>query len=351
MKIIILLVLAVGLAGCAATTQYGVAPLASPVAAQVINTGTPTFDYPATVSSANDSAYRAQQDSMAAQQAAINAQETSQAAQVAIVAFTAAAEQMQLEYIRATQQADSMTAVMYVTQIGMTQVADMATQTYQPTADAIHATQQAVILVNATDNSAERTAVAYEPVRVQQLNSADNTRRFGWLDYFARVLLALAGIVGVLGLFAFLWKWLDRPITLVTVPDELPEIIPLNVDRSNGGWKATRADVPVTIDTLVTFADGIIQRNMTPAFDVWQGTISRADLSQIRFFLLRESMAQHVKAGEITIIATGRDFLARVSETGECPPPYKPITPKSDDIPAVRTSNVATLAVGGSENA
>jgi hypothetical protein len=298
MKIVILLVLAAGLVGCVPVTQYGIAPLASPLATQVISTGTATLDYPLTVSAANDSAYQAQQDSMAAQQDAINAQETSQAAQVAIVAFTAAAEQMQLEYVRATQQADNATAVMYVTQIGMTQQADLATQTYQPTADAMRSTQQAIVLVNATDNSAERTAVAYEPQRMQQLNSADNVRRFGWLDYFARVMLSIAGIVGVFGLFAFLWKWLDRPITTITVPDELPEIIPLNVDRSNGGWHATRADVPVTIETLTTFAVGIIQQGKTCAFDVWQGVVSRADLTQIRGFLLREAMAQHVKAGE-----------------------------------------------------
>jgi hypothetical protein len=308
---------------------------------------TPTLDYVATIANAENDAYRAQQDSMAAQQQAINAQETSQAAQVAIVAFTAQAEQIQLEYIRATQQADSATAVMYVTQIGMTQQSDLATQTYQPTADAMRSTQQAIVLVNATDNSAERTAVAYEPVRVEQLNSADNIRRFGWLDYFARVMLSIAGIVGVLGLFAFLWKWLDRPITMITVPDELPEIIPLNVDRSNGGWHATRADVPVTIETLTTFAVGIIKQGKAPAFDVWQGIINRADLTQIRGFLLRENMAQPVKNGEITIIQKGRDFLARVSETGDAPLPYVCAAPKSDYIPAVRTSNVGTEAVGG----
>ncbi len=344
MRIVILLVLAAGLAGCVPATQYGIAPLASPQATQIISTSTPAADYPATVAAANAGAYQAQQDSMAAQQQAINAQETSQAAQVAIVAFTAQAESMAMDYFKATQAAEQSTAVMYVTQIGMTQNADNMTATYQPTADAIMSTREAVVLVNATNHAAERTAAAYEPTRVGQLNAADNMRRFGWIDYFARMMLSIASLVLVVGLFAFLLAWAMRPV--MEIPDEAPEIIPLNVDRSNGGWKATRADVPVTIDVLVTFADGIM-RGKTPAFDVWQGVISRADLTQIRGFLMREHMAQHVKANEITILQVGKDWLARVSDTGECPPPYQTIIPKSDTPPAVRTSNVATEAVGG----
>ncbi|MCX6057758.1 MAG: hypothetical protein NTW69_06375 [Chloroflexi bacterium] len=334
------------LVACGATpTQYGIAPLASPQATQIISTSTPAADYPATVAAANAGAYQAQQDSMAAQQQAINAQETSQAAQVAIVAFTAQAESMAMDYFKATQAAEQSTAVMYVTQIGMTQNADNMTATYQPTADAIMSTREAVVLVNATNHAAERTAAAYEPTRVGQLNAADNMRRFGWIDYFARMMLSIASLVLVVGLFAFLLAWAKRPI--VTEPfGDMPEIIPLNVDRSNGGWHATRADVPVTIDVLVTFADGIM-RGKTPAFDVWQGVISRADLTQIRGFLMREHMAQHVKANEITILQVGKDWLARVSDTGECPPPYQTIIPKSDTPAAVRTSNVGTEAVGG----
>ena len=307
-------------------------------------TVTPTLDYASTIAAANNDAYLAQQNSMVAQQAAINAQETSQAAQVAIVAFTAQAEQIQLEYIRLTQVADNATAVMQATNIGMTQQAEQATQTYQPTADAINSTQQAIVVANNTLQSGLMTQVAAEPARIREVETARDIAQYGWMTYMAQVFAGLAVLAIGIGFAVFLFNWSARQV--VTVPDELPEIIPLNIDRSNGGWTATRADVPVTFDVLASFAEGIIRLDKTPAFDVWQGVISRADLTQIRGFLLRENMAQHVKAGEITIIQTGRDFLTRVCETGECPLPYRTISPKSDYIPAVRTSNVATEAVG-----
>jgi len=313
-------------------------------------TVTPTLDYVATIAVANNDAYQAQQDSMVAQQQAINAQETSQAAQVAIVAFTAQAEAIQLEYIRLTQVADNATAVMQATNIGMTQVAEQATQTYQPTADAINSTQQAVVIANNTLQSGLMTQVAAEPARIREIETARDIAQYGWMTYMAQVFAGLAVLAIGIGFAVFLFNWSARQVVTETFGD-MPEIIPLNIDRSNGGWTATRADVPVTFDVLASFAEGIIRLDKTPAFDVWQGIISRSDLTQIRGFLLRENMAQHVKAGEITILSTGRDFLTRVCETGECPPPYKAITPKSASPLAVGTSNVGTLAVGESQNA
>jgi hypothetical protein len=188
------------------------------------------------------------------------------------------------------------------------------------------------------------TQVAAEPARIREIETARDIAQYGWMTYMAQVFTGLAVLAIGIGFAVFLFNWSARQV--VTVPDELPEIIPLNIDRSNGGWHATRADVPVTLETLVTFADGITQRNMTPAFDVWQGVISRADLTQIRGFLLRENMAQHVKAGEITIIQTGRDFLTRVCETGEAPSPYTCISSKSSSPLNVGTSNVGTFQAG-----
>ena len=60
-------------------------------------------------------------------------------------------------------------------------------------------------------------------------------------------------------------------------------------------------------------------------------------------------MAQKVKGEEVTIIQKGREFLAHVSETGECPLPYRCIEPKTTTPADVDTANVTTEAVGEPE--
>ena len=209
------------------------------------------------------------------------------------------------------------------------------------------ATQQAIEVTRLANQSGLMTQVAEEPARIREINNAVNIERFGWLDYFARAMGSIAMIVLAGGVLMILYVRTEPKKQPIEEP-EPPFIIPLNVDTSDGGWRATRAEVPVDMDTLKLFADGIMQGN-TPAYDVWQGVIKRPDLSQIRGFLLRELMAQKVKGEEVTIIQKGRDFLMHVSETGECPLPYRCIEPRITTPAAVDTSNVATETVGEPE--
>lgn len=308
--------------------------IATPTMTQI---PTATIDHAATISVAQTQAEDERQKAYRAQQEAINAQQTSVAAGVELARITAEYEAGKIVIAQITQAAYS-TSEAHVAE----------TLIAKPTADAKQATQQAIEVTRLANQSGLMTQVAEEPARIREINNAVNIERFGWLDYFARVLGSIAMIVLACGVLMILYVRTEPKKQVIEEPDA-PFIIPLNVDTSDGGWRATRAEVPVDIDTLKLFADGIAQ-GMTPAYDVWQGVIKRTDLSQIRGFMLRENMAQKVKGEEVTIIQKGRDFLAHVSETGECPLPYRCIEPKITTPADVDTANVGTEAVGEPEN-
>ncbi len=337
----IILLLAIFLTACtgeAAPTQEANALMAT----QAITTPTmtrvpaPTLDHAATIAVAQTQAEDERQNAYRAQQEAINAQQTSVAAGVELARITAEYEAGKIVIAQITQAA-------YATGEAHT----VETLIAKPTADAKQATQQAIEVTRLANQSGLMTQVAEEPARIREINNAVNIERFGWLDYFARAMGSIAMIVLAGGVLMILYVRTEPKKQPIEEPEQ-PFIIPLNVDTSDGGWRATRAEVPVDIETLKLFADGIMQ-GMTPAYDVWQGVIKRPDLSQIRGFLLRELMAQKVKGEEVTIIQKGRDFLAHVSETGECPLPYRCIEPKTTTPADVDTANVDAEAVGEPE--
>ena len=337
----IIFLLAIFLTACsgeAMPTQEPNALMATQAAATPTTTRvpSPTLDHAATIAVAQTQAEWERQKAYAAQQEAINAQQTSVAAGVELARITEAHEAGLIVIAQITQAA-------YATNEAHT----VETLIAKPTADAKQATQQAIEVTRLANQSGLMTQVAEEPARIREINNAVNIERFGWLDYFARAMGSIAMIALAGGVLMILYVRTEPKKQPIEEP-EPPFIIPLNVDTSDGGWRATRAEVPVDIDTLKLFADGIMQGN-TPAYDVWQGVIKRPDLSQIRGFLLRELMAQKVKGEEVTIIQKGREFLAHVSETGECPLPYRCIEPKTTTPADVDTANVTTEAVGEPE--
>ena len=318
-KIILLLSLAIT-ACTAAPAASAMQPLATRSAAMETPTETPTAtpDYQATISAADANAYQAQQDSLAAQQDAIRAQETSQAAMVAIVAFTQAAEQVQLEYVRATQAADNATAVMQATNIGLTQQADQATQTYQPTADAINSTQQAIIIANNITQRGLMTQIANEPNRIRQINNAENA----WMGYMAQIFAGLGLFTIAVSVLLFAFK--HQPTTQPT-----PTIATVHYAKTeqDGQYKLARmnTDVPCTPATLVDLATGIRKNGMTLGFNGWQGTNVHKDLKGIREFMRDNHMARLLKdrSGEMELTEAGENFLDESIELGDAPLPYK----------------------------
>lgn len=309
--------------------------IATPTMTQI---PTATIDHAATISVAQTQAEDERQKAYRAQQEAINAQQTSIAAGVELARITAEWEAGKIVIAQITQAA-------YAT----SEAHVLETQIARPTADAMRATQQAIEVTRLTNQSGLMTQVAEEPARIREINNAENIDRFGWMDYFARVMGSIAMIVLAVGVLAVLYVRTEPKKQAVIDEPEPPFIIPLNVETSDGGWRATRAEVPVDIETLKLFADGIAH-GMTPAYDVWQGVIKRVDLAQIRGFMLTENMAQKVKGEEVTIIQKGRDFLAHVSEKSDCPLPYRCIEPRTAPPSDVDTANVVTEAVGEPES-
>lgn len=338
----IIFLLAIFLTACAGEAAPAQEPNAT-MATQANTTPTmtlipsPTLDHAATIAVAQTQAEDERQSAYRAQQEAINAQQTSVAAGVELARITAEYEAGKIVIAQITQAAYS-TSEAHVAE----------TLIAKPTADAKQATQQAIEVTRLANQSGLMTQVAEEPARIREINNAVNIERFGWLDYFARVLGSIAMIVLACGVLMILYVRTEPKKQVIEEPDA-PFIIPLNVDTSDGGWRATRAEVPVDIDTLKLFADGIAH-GMTPAYDVWQGVIKRVDLAQIRGFMLTENMAQKVKGEEVTIIQKGRDFLAHVSEKSDCPLPYRCIEPRTAPPSDVDTANVVTEAVGEPES-
>lgn len=300
---------------------------------------TATLDYAATSAAAMTAVEAAKFEALSAQQDAINAQATSQAAQVEIIAFTAAADAALWQATQYAQMAEQ-------TAVSMTQASVQMTATARPTAEARRVTQEALAIANMTSIAAQLTAQAGEPERIRQVNMAQDIAQFGWMTYFAQIVASLGVMALGAGLFVFLYK--HQPTQKAEETET--ETIPFKFERTNGGWVATRAEIPVEFDDLFEFASGVINDGKTAAYDVWSGILSRRILVILREFMLREGMAQEVKAGEITIIQKGREFLSHVLRDGKAPLPYKCITPKIAPLPDVRTSNVPTSAVGEVKN-
>lgn len=279
----------------------------------------PTLNHAATIAIAQTQAESERQKAYAAQQEAINAQQTSVAAGVELARITAEYEAGKIVIAQITQAA-------YAT--SEAHVAE--TLIAKPTADAKLSTQQAIEVTRLANQAGLMTQVAEEPARIQQINNAVNIERFGWMDYFARVMTSIAMIVLAGGVLAILYM---RTEPKKQTEEETPAPqIHYHKDESDGAYQLTRIDpsIPCSKEQLIALAEGIRWNGMSLGYNAWQSTIVHKCLKDMREFFVRNLMAREASGDQVFMLHVGDKWLDKVLELGDAPPPYACVTPSPD---------------------
>ena len=321
----IIFLLAIFLTACtfgeAAPTQEPNAIMATQAMATPTMTRVPapTLDHAATIAVAQTQAESEKQKAYAAQQEAINAQQTSVAAGVELARITAEYEAGRIVIAQITQAA-------YATSEAHTVETLMA----KPTADAKQATQQAIEVTRLANQSGLMTQVAEEPARIREINNAVNIERFGWMDYFARVMGSIAMIVLAGGVLMILYVRTE-PKKQTEEVTPAPQIH-YHKDESNGAYQLTRIDpnIPCSKEQLIELAEGIRWNSMSLGYNAWQGTDVHKCLKDMREFFVRNLMAREASGDQVFMLHVGEKWLDKVLELGDTPPPYVCVIPSPD---------------------
>ncbi len=310
-----ILLLSLLLASCGATNEPVFSGLVDttprPTQAQQILTATiiptATLNIQATIEAL-------QQDAAAAQAQARDAQLTSDAASRLLIDATMTHEAIQLTYMQATQQAEQI-ELQYA---ALTMESNWVTGTAYATAIPKTQTQQA------KNDRAIWTVLALTvnaPAQLQAMNEAEIQEQWGWAYPASTMLLSVTLFVTMAGLLVYV---LRRPVTQpqAQTPKDF-EPIPM-VAVKDSPTQTVRAEIRCKIEELFEFADGVINEGMTPAFNAWDGRISREALKEIR-----DSLEQHhylklipKSGGALDVLAEGEAFLRVVLETGKPPTPF-----------------------------
>ena len=320
----IIFLLAIFLTACsgeAAPTQEPNAIMATQAIATPTKTSVPapTLDHAATIAVAQTQAESERQNAYRAQQEAINAQQTSVAAGVELARITAEWEAGKIVIAQITQAAYS-TSEAHVAE----------TLVAKPTADAKQATQQAIEVTRLANQSGLMTQVAEEPARIREINNAVNIERFGWMDYFARVMGSIAMIALAGGVLAILYVRTE-PKKQVIEEEPAPQVH-YHKDESDGTYQLTRIDpnVPCSREQLIELAEGVRWRGMSLGYNAWQGTAVHKYLKDMREFFVRNLMAREASGDQVFMLHVGDKWLDKVLELGDAPPPYACVIPSPD---------------------
>jgi biopolymer transport protein ExbD len=284
---------------------------------------TATIDYQATIA-------LVQQEAQIAQQEANQAQAQADAAKRLMVDATVTHEAVMLIAAQMTQSSEVLSAQ-------GTQAAINATSSAYPTSIPLTATMQHV------NNSVMQTQQAgNDPKFIQeQANAeayAENAGMLMTVEIGMKWAMALFIVAMGAALVIFIMRYEpNRVIEEQGVESIKP--IPMAFDKDNSR-NSLRSELFCTNEQIVELADGIINRNMTLAFNPWQSANVHKNLKEIRDYFQEHKFAKVVpgKGGELIITAEGEEFLMACLNLKEPPLPHVCI------IPSPMNGNVAKLA-------
>lgn len=92
----------------------------------------------------------------------------------------------------------------------------------------------------------------------------------------------------------------------------------------NGEFTMHPVEIDCSNDQLLEFADGVVNRQMTTSFNLWEKTDVHKNLKKIRLFLEQRKYAKLVRGsnGMLDLTAEGEHFLRETLRLGGPPPPY-----------------------------
>jgi hypothetical protein len=305
-----LLILVPLLAACSGVKENNQFVLATPAGtstptATITLTPTATVDYLSTAVIAKETSDEAMR---------VNVKVTAEADQRNFVQaqWTVTAEAVSQVHAEMTRQAAQFTATAYATSIP-------ATQTAQAISNSLQGTEMAMTI------SAPTQLVAMANARAL----ADTAAYREYAEMFVIVCAGFALIALGIGVLVMMYRDVMKPSD---VPDPEPELAAPTIpfvhvpgpQSRPGGTRMLRAEIPCSLEQLLEFADGVVNRGMTLSINPWEGTPVHKSIKNIRAFFVQHEMAKVLlgKGGELGIEVTGEEFLQDTLAYKRPPLPY-----------------------------
>jgi hypothetical protein len=264
------------------------------------------------------------------QETAVISQATADAALRLMVDATAAEDQRIF-----AQSAWTVTAEAYTHEADMlTAQSNMWTMTayptYLPITQTVQARRDIAAATQAADMRTALHATLNAPTQVIAMSNAQAQAKYADLREKSTIFIyfSIGSASVLLSLYLLVIAFRSAPAVHIVAPEEPKFIqpIPFTVKKQDGSTVWTRAEVPCTKEQLVEFADGIINRNMTCSFGMWEGNkLVHKSLKAIREFLIEHHFAKLVRGsgGAMDLTAEGEQFLHDTIAHNAPPAPYR----------------------------
>jgi len=329
MKITHYLIIALLLSACDAMSVSAAGETLSnmrPVATQSLAIATITpipIDYASTAQISQTEAVLAQTTARemalqldAANRMMVDATVTHEANTLIIAQFTQTAAMIEADYVRATQ-------------------------TAQPTADARHATQQAITISQMTMESSQMTAVKEAPTQLVAMTQAETARQYGWVITFVQLFAMFSLGICLLSIAAFAFRSVPTvhvdpappvPTGFTSIAQTASPIV-LNVRTDNGGGftHTERMIIPCTPEQLTKLVSGVLNDGQSLAYEFWNmredidksAPFTRDEFTAVRNWLLSNRLAQSVGQGKLMLSAIGESLFIEWLNNQALPESYK----------------------------